>query len=120
MAGVHFFCENCGASVKPHDRICKKCGSFFEKVRCPVCQTQGDVEDFKSGCPVCGFQGDIGSPVPKSGDDGIVEVDMPGNFQPRATAKSSQHTQANIPLIVAVTVFGLVFFALALIYVRIR
>ncbi len=50
-----FYCEFCGSLVRPGDRICPHCGSFFAQVRCPVCNYEGEAKLFYHGCPVCGF-----------------------------------------------------------------
>lgn len=50
-----FFCESCGAEVKPNARVCTYCGKFFSSVRCPRCGMTGNTEDFKNGCPSCGY-----------------------------------------------------------------
>jgi len=50
-----FFCESCGAEVKPNARVCTYCGKFFSSVRCPRCGMTGNTQDFKSGCPSCGY-----------------------------------------------------------------
>ena len=52
---VHFYCEFCGSLVRPGDRICPHCGSFFGQVRCPACHFEGEAKLFHLGCPVCGF-----------------------------------------------------------------
>jgi hypothetical protein len=57
MARVSFYCEHCGKAVKARDKICKSCGRFFTKVKCPKCSFEGPGEQFIMGCPVCGFQG---------------------------------------------------------------
>jgi len=68
---VKFFCEFCGSLVRPADKICPHCGSFFNQVRCPVCQFQGESKLFYKGCPVCGFA--AGS----AGDDGKAKAAKP-------------------------------------------
>lgn len=52
---VRYYCEFCGSLVRLGDRICPHCGSFFNQVRCPACQFQGEAHLFRQGCPVCGF-----------------------------------------------------------------
>ncbi len=50
-----FYCENCGAEVKPNAKFCSKCGKFFTYVRCPVCNYTGPASAFVHGCPNCGY-----------------------------------------------------------------
>ncbi len=52
---ARYYCENCGAEVKPGATSCPKCGSRFTAVRCPECGYQGRDAEFRSGCPVCGY-----------------------------------------------------------------
>jgi predicted nucleic acid-binding Zn-ribbon protein len=57
MTRSRFFCENCGTEVKPHARVCPKCGRFFSAVRCPNCGYTGEGREFLHGCPSCGYSG---------------------------------------------------------------
>lgn len=57
MTRSRFFCENCGTEVKPHARVCPKCGRFFSAVRCPNCGYTGEGKEFMHGCPNCGYSG---------------------------------------------------------------
>lgn len=52
---ARFFCEECGAEVRPGAPSCPSCGSVFTAVRCPECGYEGGGLEFKSGCPVCGY-----------------------------------------------------------------
>ncbi|MFP4373406.1 MAG: zinc ribbon domain-containing protein [Spirochaetaceae bacterium] len=57
MTRSRFFCENCGAEVRPHAKVCPKCGRFFSAVRCPQCGHTGEGKEFLHGCPNCGYSG---------------------------------------------------------------
>jgi uncharacterized membrane protein YvbJ len=52
---ARFFCEECGAEVRPGAPVCPSCGSRFTAIRCPKCGYEGSGPEFKSGCPVCGY-----------------------------------------------------------------
>ncbi len=52
---ARFFCEECGAEVRPGAPSCPSCGSTFTAVRCPECGHEGRAPEFRSGCPVCGY-----------------------------------------------------------------
>jgi hypothetical protein len=57
MNRSRFFCENCGTEVRPHAKVCPKCGRFFSAVRCPQCDYTGEGKEFLHGCPNCGYSG---------------------------------------------------------------
>jgi hypothetical protein len=57
MGRSRFFCENCGAEVRPDAKVCPKCGRFFSAVRCPNCGYTGEGREFLHGCPSCGYSG---------------------------------------------------------------
>jgi uncharacterized membrane protein YvbJ len=52
---ARFFCEQCGAEVRPGAPSCPSCGSTFTAVRCPECGHEGRAPEFRTGCPVCGY-----------------------------------------------------------------
>jgi uncharacterized membrane protein YvbJ len=52
---ARFFCEQCGAEVRPGASSCPSCGSLFTAVRCPECGHEGRAPEFRAGCPVCGY-----------------------------------------------------------------
>lgn len=52
-----FFCEACGAEVKPGAGSCPACGSRFTATRCPRCGREGRAREFTRGCPGCGYLG---------------------------------------------------------------
>jgi uncharacterized membrane protein YvbJ len=52
---ARFFCEECGAEVRPGAPVCPSCGSRFTAIRCPKCGYEGRGPEFKTGCPVCGY-----------------------------------------------------------------
>ncbi len=54
-AKARFFCEGCGAEVRPGAPSCPSCGSLFTAVRCPECGHEGRAPEFRTGCPVCGY-----------------------------------------------------------------
>ena len=54
-AKARFFCEECGAEVRPGAPVCPSCGSTFTAVRCPECGHEGRAPEFRTGCPVCGY-----------------------------------------------------------------
>jgi hypothetical protein len=109
MNAVRFYCEQCGAQAKPHDRICRKCGSFFNLVRCPKCRRQGEVEEFMNGCLNCGYEGDLGAKTAAS--DSLVEVDYP--FDPPESPKKP----ARLPWLIGVGLFTITFVVLAMLFV---
>jgi hypothetical protein len=76
---VKFFCEFCGSLVRPADKICPHCGSFFTEVRCPACQFQGPAKLFMDGCPVCGFAENKPEPAKRSGPAKKGPAGRPGN-----------------------------------------
>jgi uncharacterized membrane protein YvbJ len=55
MKKPRFFCEHCGAEVRPDEKACPRCGRFFASVRCPFCGFSGGEKLFAGGCPVCGY-----------------------------------------------------------------
>jgi len=63
-AKARFFCEQCGAEVRPGAASCPSCGSLFTAVRCPECGHEGRAPEFRSGCPVCGYA--VGGEEPAS------------------------------------------------------
>jgi hypothetical protein len=52
---ARYFCENCGAEVRPGASSCPSCGRVFTAVRCPECGFEGRASEFARGCPSCGF-----------------------------------------------------------------
>jgi hypothetical protein len=52
---ARYFCENCGAEVRPGASSCPSCGRMFTAVRCPECGFEGRASEFAGGCPSCGF-----------------------------------------------------------------
>lgn len=56
---ARFFCENCNSEVGRDDKVCARCGHFFESVRCPQCGMMGDPSQFRTGCPQCGYAMDL-------------------------------------------------------------
>jgi uncharacterized membrane protein YvbJ len=52
---ARYFCENCGAEVRPGASSCPSCGRVFTAVRCPECGFEGRASEFAKGCPSCGF-----------------------------------------------------------------
>jgi uncharacterized membrane protein YvbJ len=52
---ARYFCENCGAEVRPGAATCPSCGRVFTAVRCPECGFEGRASEFVQGCPSCGF-----------------------------------------------------------------
>jgi hypothetical protein len=64
---ARYFCENCGAEVRPGASCCPSCGRVFTAVRCPECGFEGRASEFVRGCPSCGFmeQKKIEPPPPR-------------------------------------------------------
>lgn len=122
MGDVRFYCENCGKHVKPRDKICTSCGSFFSQVRCPVCAFQADVDQFLKGCPQCGYSGKADDQQ-NLGHQGMVEVDFPFESERAAQRKAAKKTFSFKfnpgPLGVVVMLALLIFGFLAMYYVTV-
>ena len=63
-----YFCESCGAAVKPGDESCPNCGRSFSGVRCPRCGREGPAGEFTRGCPDCGYTAE--TPGPEEAEPG--------------------------------------------------
>jgi hypothetical protein len=73
-----YFCESCGAEVRPSEKTCPACGKTFTAVKCPRCGVEGGARQFARGCPGCGYLNVI---PPKEGE---ADAETPGT--PRGTA----------------------------------
>jgi len=120
MKEVRFFCEFCGAHVRANDKICTSCGSFFNQVRCPECNFQGDVKEFLKGCPSCGYSGfgqqqKAGRSQDKTHGSSIIEVDYPVDSEARKAG--SRSTKPPLPAYIGIALFAVAFFVLAFVYI---
>jgi predicted RNA-binding Zn-ribbon protein involved in translation (DUF1610 family) len=52
---ARYFCESCGAEVRPSEKTCPACGKTFTAVKCPRCGFEGAARQFAHGCPGCGY-----------------------------------------------------------------
>jgi len=52
---ARYFCESCGAEVRPSEKTCPSCGKTFTAVKCPRCGFEGASRQFARGCPECGY-----------------------------------------------------------------
>lgn len=122
MSDVRFYCENCGKHVKPRDKICSSCGSFFSQVRCPVCSFQGEVDSFLKGCPQCGYSGKAGEEQ-NLAHGTMVEVNFPFESEKAALKKAGKKpfsfTFKPSPLMFVVTLALVIFGFLATYYITV-
>ena len=119
MSKVKFYCDECGAHVPLDARICPKCGSVFEAVRCPKCAFTGYPVDFAGGCPSCGY---LGNPVFITPEGA---VDLPGQggrdeiaLGDRSFTENARRKPLNLPswayTVIVVILLGLIIVLLAL------
>lgn len=107
MKEIRFYCEKCGTRVRARDKVCQTCGSFFFQVRCPVCNYQAGVDEFRQGCPGCGYAGtEVAGGSPGGGDgnlvDGLVEVPWPfGEEKTRVRSPRRRRSPEHTALLIA-------------------
>lgn len=74
---ARYFCESCGAEVRPSERTCPSCGKTFTAVKCPRCGFEGASRQFARGCPQCGYL------------NVIPPADAPPDTAPRVSPRAS-------------------------------
>jgi len=75
---ARYFCESCGAEVRPSEKTCPACGKTFTAVKCPRCGFEGGARQFARGCPACGYL----NVIPPAEDQPVADSRSPRRARP--------------------------------------